>query len=235
MHGDGVAEDLAHQPIADMPQIPCPDLLEVIPLDELREGRFDPPAPLAERRAPLRIGIEALVAERGFEHETVGRKRLGQVGGPVVPIGQQCAFTRRHDLGQQRQIRLIGTGQTHRLDPPRPVVADMETEAIKGLAGGMVTAIAGRTSKATAPMRTGESTDRNRHTIDERDRIGPFTGDELMPELVLERPQVGGLTDKGRAMNVRKRREEMAVISLKILKDRLILFVATEQYATLRN
>jgi len=46
--------------------------------------------------------------------------------------------------------------------------------------------------------------------------------------LVLERPQVGSLTDERRAMDVIEGWEEMAVRAAKILEDRLILIVAEE-------
>jgi hypothetical protein len=104
----------------------------------------------------------------------------------------------------------------------------MQPEAIQGLAGGVIAARAGGIPEATAPVRTGEGTDRNRHAVDECHRVGPFTANQLLPELVLERPQGGGLTDTGRPVNVRKRRKEMGVLSLNVLEDRLILGRAEE-------
>lgn len=40
VHGNRVAEDLAHQPIAEVLEVPRPDLLELITLDQLGEGGF---------------------------------------------------------------------------------------------------------------------------------------------------------------------------------------------------
>jgi len=94
LHGDRVTEHLADEPIAEMPEIAGPDLLELIPLHQLGEGGFDPPPALAEHRAALRIRIGRLVAEGRREHEVIAGKLRGHDRRPVIPIGQERALAR---------------------------------------------------------------------------------------------------------------------------------------------
>lgn len=89
----------------------------------------------------------------------------------------------------------------------------------------MVTPVAGGVLEETAPVSVGEGTERNRHTVEDRGRVSPFLGDEVVPEPVLESPEDGSLTHEGGAVNATDSREELGVIAGKILEDRLILVI----------
>lgn len=85
VHRDRVTEGLAHLSIADMPEIPRPDLLELRAFHQLCEGRFDPPTALAKARTALRIGIVCFVPEGrgkpgGFRRDTEAAPKRPDVG-----------------------------------------------------------------------------------------------------------------------------------------------------------
>ena len=227
--GDRGTEHPAHEPIADIPEIGRPDLLDLITFHQLPEGGSNPPAARAEHRTPLRGRVEALVPEGRCEQEVLRSKLVGLQRRPGFPIGQERALARRHDLRQDRQIRLICAGQRDRrdrLDPSGAIAEDMEPKAIEGLAGGMVVSTRGRVTEAAALVGAGESTDRDRRAVDERHRVGVFLPDELVPEQVLEFPEVGGLAEEGRAMDAGDGREEVGIMLAKESIDGLILSVA---------
>ena len=100
-------------------------------------------------------------------------------------------------------IGFIGQSQERMRDDPRPAPPQMQVKAAKGLAIGMIFAIAGLTAKAHTPGRTSKAADGQRHAVDDADQF--IVADQLItqqhPQTLFKGPQIGSLPHKGRAMD----------------------------------
>ena len=76
-YGNRLTEHFAHQLIAQMAQVPLPDLFGLAALDELGEGRFDPIAQTPQALASLRRRIVLRGSEGRPEHQVVRRQVFG--------------------------------------------------------------------------------------------------------------------------------------------------------------
>src|SRR5205807_5734676 len=96
---------------------------------------------------------------------------------------------------------------------------------VKRLAIRVVFAIAGYAAKAHAPRSTGKATDRQRHAINDANQV--IMADQGVtqrhPQTLFDRPQIGGLSDKGRAMQVSKTGEKVGIMLSEEGQERFIL------------
>ncbi len=101
----------------------------------------------------------------------------------------------------------------------------MQPIAIEGLATGMIFAVAGSLIKAMAAVRSRKLTHWERHTIHDSHRrvIEQKRVTDQAPQPLLDRPQVGCLSQPGRASYSRHFRKEMRVVTAEVVKDFLIL------------
>jgi hypothetical protein len=96
----------------------------------------------------------------------------------------------------------------------------MQTKAIKGVSIGMIFARAGLATKTDTPGRTSKATDGKRDTINHRERriIADYLITQPTPQMLFDRPQIGGLSDKSTSREPMQRREKVGVMPLKVEK-----------------
>jgi len=221
----GVHEHHTQQAIAQMPQITRPNSFGSAAIGQLPENGIDARAHPSEHRAPTVRELRTGFAKRSQQHHAnLAQGRL-QGGQSVVAVSQeQPAGACRH-IPDHLALMHIGEGEVHLGDHAGPAQAQMQAKAVEGLAAGMVFAKAGRVIKAMTAVGARTLADRDRHTIhDGHCRIveQKAVADQA-PQPLFDRPQVGGLSHKGRTIDLHHRWEKVRVVAAEVVKHFLIL------------
>jgi hypothetical protein len=164
-------------------------------------------------------------AERRLQDNAFRPQKSLQVGKPIVAITQDdtgCSFQQD---GRDFSIGFIGWCQEHTGEQTRPTQLCMHPKTIKRLSICMVFAIARFATEADTPGGASKTTDGKWHTV-HNGHTG-IMADHLVaqpaPHVLFDRPQIGRLPHKGCSMQTNKSGEKVRIVTLKVVKEFLIL------------
>ncbi len=220
-----VHEDHPQQPVALMPQITRPDALGLAPLDQLPKDGINPIAYSAQHGTPT-MGRGMLGAAKGCQQADASPAQKGfERGQPVIAVSQEQSARACGQIGDDLAFMDVGRGQDHLGNYSRPAQADMQAEAIEGLASRMVLAVVGLPSEAPTAGGAGELTDRDRKTINDGNRwvIGQELVSYPFPEAFFDGPQIGRLAHKAGAVQMGQSGKEGRPVVTKVREQRFIL------------
>src|SRR5258706_11386583 len=121
----------------------------------------------------------------------------------------------------------IRGGDTEASDHSGPHEADMHPETIERLAHQRVLAIGSLSPKAAAAVGACELAHRQWEAVDQGEGwIVRDGGQEMLPEALLDGPQVGSLTDEGGAMQLTQSGKEVHPVLAKVGEERRLLIQA---------
>src|SRR5829696_629383 len=218
--GNDVAQDLPEQPARQMPQIARPHPLYTVSLHELGEDSIYAVAKATQEGAPLGVRVSLLGGVWSQKLYAHSHQLLPGLWRVVVAIPNDQA---RGSLGDLRQHgKLVGVGWGHRKtsDHPRPTNPHVYSEAVEGLLEESVFAEGGLPAEATAAVGAGEQARWQ----------GERVGQELLPEALLDLPEVGCLARESGAVYPPQVREEVSVVAPEVGK-KLRIFVEPQELA----
>lgn len=225
-NAEGIHQKCAQKAIAQMPQIACLDPFEFAPIGQLPKNRVNMIANLPWHRTRIsRSERRERFAERCLQDDPFRAHAGLHVGQPIVAITKDQIVCSLQEHRSNVSVRLICWSQKHMGDDARPAQTQMQAKAVKGLAVGMIFAITGLSAKAHTPGSTGKAANRKQHAVDDANQL--IVSDQFIaqiyPQALFDRPQIGGLPDKGRAVHLAKTLEEMGILPSEEGKERFIL------------
>jgi hypothetical protein len=192
--GHGVREDLAQQSACQMPQITRPHLLYAIALGELRKNGVYPVAKPTEQGALFWGRVSLLGGIRGQKLHTNARQFLAGLWRMVVAVCDDQPRSSLDNLWEHAKLVDVGRGYRDAADHPRPADPYVHPEAIEGLFEEGVLAESGLSFKTPTAVGTSEQAHRQRQRVTKREGgIMRDLGQELLPEALLDLPEVGRL------------------------------------------
>jgi hypothetical protein len=229
--GDSVRENFAHQPAGEVPQISRPHPLYGVSLGELAENGVYPVAKMAKQSTPTGSWISLLGGVGGQKLNTHPRQLLSGFGRVVVAVSQGDP---RDKLGEfWKHTELMGVGRSHREagDHPRPADPYVHPKTIEGLLEQCVLAKSGLASETPAAISTGKQARWQGHRVaDGEGGVVGSLGQELLPEVLFDLPEVGRLPAEGGAMNHQEVREVVGVVAPEVGKE-VRIFVESQELA----
>jgi hypothetical protein len=228
--GNGVAEDLPQQPASQVPEVLGPHPLYAIALCELREDGVDAVTKAAQIGTPLRMRIVLFGPVRCEELDTRTPGQLfGDLGRVVVAVsnGEPTG-----GLEKSRQHgKLVGISRSYRkaADESWPAHPHMHPEAVEGLPEESVLTESGFSPEARAAVGTSEQASRQGQGVaDGKRRVVRSESEKLLPEALLDLPEVGGLPSEGGAVDLVEGREPLCVVPPEEEVDALVGVYAEE-------
>lgn len=216
-------EDFTEQPTHQMPQISGPHPLYGVALGKLREDSIYPVTKAAQKRAPFGVGISLLGGVRSQEIDTHPGQFLPCFGRMVVAVSENDSASSLDKL--RHDGKLVSVGRSHRDagDEPRPADSHVQPETIEGLPDEGVLAESGLPTEARAAVGTSEQASWQGHRVaDGEGGIMGSKGEKLLPEALLELPEVGRLAGKGRPMHLAEDGEPFSIVTTEEEVDRLV-------------
>ena len=205
-----------------MPRISCPDLLGLKPVHELTEDGLDT-IPFARKHTRPGLFFMFSGAEWCQECQILFPQTIHQDGFPIVAVSKELTSdAREHHFGCNGVVN-ISRQEFQVTDDARPRDASMDAQAKAFLSGDFIVAIGGNLLQTSAAIGSSKATDGQWHTIHDVIRsviLNPLQ--QLTPELHLDGPQIGRLTDERGPMDALQTRKPAAVMSLEVEKDRLV-------------
>src|SRR3712207_6008350 len=193
--GHGVAQDLAQQSACQVPQVACPYALYRVALCELRKDSVDTVAKPAQEGAPLGIGIAFLGPVGSSQLDAPPGQLLPNWRRPVVAVPDHHVPGMLNQLGHYRKLVDVGWGYRDASDHPRPAHPHVHPKAIEGLLEESVLAKGSLSFKTPATVGAGKQACRQGHRVaDGEASIVRGFGQELLPEVLLDLPEVGCLS-----------------------------------------
>jgi hypothetical protein len=195
-----------HQPQQAVPQMPGiagPDPFQDTPLDQLAKDGVDTIADTAQESTPCGSSITRGPAIGCQQRQPGVAKLRGQRRTPVVAVAHHEATRLLNQRRQQRQIVDIRRRYREAGNHPGPGQTSMQPKAIERLPGNDILAVGGLLGEASATLSTRKLTDGYGETIDDGQlRIMGQQGEQQLPQVLFDRPQIGRLADKGGAVDV---------------------------------
>jgi hypothetical protein len=222
--GYGVREHFPEQTAGEVPQVARPHPLDGVAPAQLRKDGVYPVAKTAKEGTPLRSGISLFGGVRGQKLYTHPLQLFFGVGRVVVAISDDETRGPLDNLRYHRELVGISRGHREARDEPRPADPHVHSEAVEGLLEQWVLAVGGRSFKTRAAVSTSEQACRQRQRVAKRKgRIVRTLGQELLPEDLLDLPEVSSLPAEGGAMHASEVREEVSVVSPEVGKEFCVL------------
>jgi hypothetical protein len=192
--GHGVREDFAQQPAGEVPHVARPHPLDGVAFRQLRKDGVYTVTEPAEEGAPLGGGVPLLGGVWGQELHAPAGQLLGGLRGVVVAVPDDHTGGRLGDLREHGEFVGVGRGHRETGYDPRPADPHVHTEAVEGLLEEGVLAESGFSFEARAAVGAGEQASRQRHRVaDGEGRVVRGRTEELLPEALLDLPEVGRL------------------------------------------
>ncbi len=222
----GMHQNGSQQTVAQMPQITRPDPFHLATIGQLTKDCVDEVANAPQNRTLVGCRLRRMrFAERCLQNNAFRPQEGLQIGKPIVAIPQD------HPRGAFQQDRgdfsigFIGRCQEDAREQTWPTQLRMHTKAVKCLPICMIFAIARYATEADTPGRSGKTADRKWHTIHDGHAriIADYFVAQPAPQVLFDRPQVGGLPHKGCPMQTVKGGEKVRVVTPKVIKEFLIL------------
>src|SRR5579863_4993730 len=153
-------QNVAHQTIAQMPQITRPDPLHLTAIGQLTKDGVDEVANTPQDRTLVSCRFGGMrFAEWGLQENAFRSQESLQLGKPIgaIPQDYSCgAFQQeRHNFS----ISFIGRGQEHAREQTGPTQLGMQPKAMKRWAIRKIFPIAGLAPEADTPRGTSKTTD----------------------------------------------------------------------------
>lgn len=214
-NGEGVSQNLASPAREKIPHVSLPYSLGLQPADQLGNHRLDPPTQLDQ---PPGLGFLVPLGRNP------PRGQFFPLGGvPVVPVTDHPSLDPCRQIAQHLQLVDVGRGQFQADNDPRPGDAEVSPKAIEGLLRHLLIAIGGLTGKAPAPVGAGETADRDRKAVHERNqRIVTNESQQVLPDFHLHPGQVRRLADEGGAVDAPQVGEPVSPVTTEVLEDRFV-------------
>jgi hypothetical protein len=229
--GDGVREDLPKQPAGQVPEVLSPYPLYGVASRKLAKDSVDTVAKAAQIGALLWDGVPFLGGVRSKEFGAHSRQLFLGLGRVVIALPDHDAVDTLDDLRHDGKLVDVGRGYREASDEPRPTESHVHPEAVEGLLEEDVFAESGLSSEAATPVGTSEQTSRQgKRVADGEGWVVGSESEELLPEALLEFPEVGRLPSEGGAMDLEKCREPFAVVPSEVVIECLVS-VETEELA----
>ena len=233
---DGVTQHRAKPARPEMPRILHPHLLHSISLGQLTDDRLDATALLRQparpksrlpARFPLLLSLARLVGTQ--QTQTVVGALLAQPWRPVVPVTKRPAHTLRQQVFGDLHVGDVSRSQTEVHDHARPRDDQVNAQSVEGLLRHVVVSIRGVFPETATPLRASEPTDRHGEAVDDGDLwIRVDTRQDVLPQALLEVPQVRSLPSERRAMDRSERGEPRGVVTAEVVEDALVGINAEE-------
>ena len=188
-----MSQNLATYSIRQMPQITCPNLLDMDMVTKLTTDRFyEAPNAFTDSQLPsIKVGRTAILGWNRKLKCLLLKKLLLERLGQIRSVGQQQAAVTGGQLAHHMQVMDVGRGQIERLNHTDGADLEMQPKAIKSLATKLFT-VGRNASKKLAAAGSGKSTDRYRQAVQHRDRISEIPGN-MFKKSLFKRPQIRGL------------------------------------------
>lgn len=185
-----------------MPQVARPHPLHGVASHELGEDGVYAVAKPAQEGAPPGGGIALLAPARREELDArATRQFLLRFGRPVVAVADGEPFGGLDDeLRHDGEIVGVGRGQREAGDEARPAdTTHVHPETVEGLPEKRVFAESGLSPETAAAVGSGEKARRRQGERVHQGEGGVVggVGQELLPEALLDLPEVGGLPGEG--------------------------------------
>ncbi len=222
--GKGVAEHLAEEPMAQMPQVPGPHSFDEVAVPEWTEHRVNPIPEAAEKRAAPGPGVMPGLLEGSQQLQTLRPQLLLELGAPVVAVPHHRALVSLDPLRDHRGLMDIGRGEVKADNDPWPSDQDMDPKAVEGLAQQRVVAEGPLPTEALAAVGARELTSWEREAVHQVEGgIETDLCQQALPDPLLEGTQVHGLPDERGAVARPEGRKEVGVVTSAVGEDGLVL------------
>ena len=185
-----MSQNLATYSIRQMPEITCPNLLDMNMVTKLTTHRLyqAPDAFPDSQLASSKVGRPAILGWNRKLKCLLLKKLLLQWFGQIGSVGQQQAAVTSGQLAHHMQVMDVGWGQIKRLDHTDGVDLEMQPKAIKCLATKLFT-VGRNASKELTAAGSGKSTDRHRQAVQHHNRISEILG-HMFKKSLFDRPQI---------------------------------------------
>src|SRR5258708_34019344 len=176
-------QHLAEQPATQMPEVTCPDALDMRAIHELAKDGTDAVAQPPQLRAPGGPGIALAPAIRRQRCQAASLQLVTQGRLPVVAVAYEPARRGGGQLGDHGQFMYVGRRQAELGNHAWPLQAHVHAEAAEGLPHHRVFAIGRLPAEAPAAEGARELADWQREAIHHGDGVVMW---ELLPQLLPE-------------------------------------------------
>ena len=221
--GYGVRENLPEQPTAEVPHVTRPNPLHGVTSHQLRKDGVYTVAKPTEEGAPFGGGVLLLGGVGGQELYAHTRQLLLGLRRMVVAIPDDQPRSPIDDLGHH--AKLVDVGGSHRKmgDDAGPANPHVHAETVEGLFEESILAESGFSLEARATVGSGEQASWQRHRVaDGEGGVVRSEDEELLPEALLDLPEVGTLSEEGGAVEFAYSGEPLAIMTPEVTKDRLV-------------
>jgi hypothetical protein len=230
--GYRVREHLAKQPTCQMPEVFCPHPFYRVTSAQLRKDCVYPVAKTAQQGTPSGSWISFLGGVRGqkFNAHALSQLLCG-FGRVVVAVSYDDPRGKLGEFWKHRELMGVGRGHREASDHPRPADPYVHPKAIEGLPEQRILAEGGLATETLAAISAGEQARRQGHRIaDGEGGVVGSVGQELLPEVLFDLPEVGCLPGEGGAMHPQEVREVVSVVTPEVGKE-LRLFIESQKLA----
>src|SRR5215207_1470936 len=206
-------EDFAQQPADEVPHVARPHPLHGVALHQLRENGVYPVAKTAQERAPLGVRIALFGLVGGRQLDAPPGQLLPDQRRPVVAVPDHHTPGMLDQLGQYRKLVDVGWSYRKAADESGPADPHVHPKAVEGLLEEDVFAEGRITAEATASVGAGKQASRQGHRVaDGKSRVMGCKRKELLPETLLDLPEIGRLPSEGGPMYLTEGREPCSVV-----------------------
>ncbi|GHO63773.1 hypothetical protein KSC_026650 [Ktedonobacter sp. SOSP1-52] len=130
----GMQQHTPQQPVAQVPQIACPDPLDLTSRGQLPKHRVDEIANPPQNAAVIGLSLGRMgFAKRSLQENAFATQESLQLGKPVVAIPQDDSLSAFKQKGSNLPIGFIGRSQKQMGEHARPSQLSMQAKPIKGL------------------------------------------------------------------------------------------------------
>jgi hypothetical protein len=221
---ESMGEYRTQEPSRQMPQVTCPHALYQEALTQLPEHNFDTLAYAGEHLACRRVLVLAALTVRSQKLYPSLRQLLSKPRCPVVAVPNHDAHSLLGKIREQVQLVNVGRSKLHSGDHSGPAYSGMHSQPIEGLACRSISAERSYLPQALTLRCSGKSTYRHREAVYEsQPLVMRALPDKVEPGSFLHLPQIGRLSGEGGAVQVGKSREEVEVVSAKIVEECFVL------------
>src|SRR5687768_5377846 len=196
-----VREDFSQQPACKVPEVLGPHPLYGVASRKLTENGVDAVAKTAQQSASSGMGVRAFVLIGCEELDAYCGQLLLDLWRMVVAIPNEHTRGSFGDLRQHGKLVGVGWGYRKTTDDTRPANSHVHPEAVEGLFEEDVLAEGGLSSKTPTAIGSGEGACwQGKRVCQGEGGLMRGLSQQLLPEALLDLPEVGGLTAEGGAM-----------------------------------
>lgn len=207
-------KDFAKEPAGKVPHVACPHPLYGVALCKLREDGVYPVAKAAQEGASFGSGITLFGRMWGQKLHAHIRQVLFGLWRVVVAVPNDQPRAKLSNLWEHGELVSVGWSHRKTSYEPRPAHPHMHPKAVEGLLEEDILAESGFSFEAMAAVGASKAASRHRHRVaDGESRVVRSEGEDLLPEALLDLPEVGSLPSESGAMHSAEGGEPFVVVS----------------------